>query len=123
MGFYTKYKAVFDNMKVLIAAKDSIEQVFVGEQLKIQDFPVAIINPAQDNISYAAAEKLLENRMTVDVILLAKESEPDNWFESVISPMCDIVDAILADQTITASVSDAWPILFAPGEFRMSGKQ
>jgi len=122
MTFYNSYKAVFDNLRTVISGVSSIKYVLVGEPFKIKSLPTALLMPARDDISYASAEGRLENRLTIDVMILVKETEPEDWFQSVVSPMGDVVDAVLADPTLSGAVLDIYPVYFAPGEFRFPNK-
>ena len=47
-----------------------------------------------------------------------RETEPENWFEDVVSLMSEVLDAFLTDRTLNGTVKDVAPTFFAPGEIR-----
>jgi len=55
-------------------------------------------------------------------VVLIRESDPENWFEEIISPIRDIIDAIFADQTLGATCLIAYPNKGGPGEVTVSNK-
>jgi hypothetical protein len=65
---------------------------------------------------------MLENHVTFSVIVMIRETEPSDWFADIISPMGDVMDAIIADSTLNGTVKDVNPIFFSPGEIRTQGK-
>ena len=119
MGYYAVYRAIFNTIKTVLEAKSNIKQVVLGAPPVIRDLPLALINPDTTEIGQAAIGSLLENRITVEVILILRETEPANWFDEIIVVMGDVVDAVLADRTLAGAAKDIIPIIFAPGEVRM----
>ncbi len=147
MGFYTDYKAVFDAVKGILAyipgvpeipavpAHDdvpavpavpgvpargvaSIKTVLVGEQYSYGNLPKAIISAEPSPINPLSMGKALNVSVFFSVILVIREYEPKDWFEEIIKPMGDVVDAILADRTLGKKVKDCYPVGFAPGEIK-----
>jgi hypothetical protein len=147
MGFYTDYKAIFDAVKTALVyvpavaevpsvpAHDeepeipaipavpakgvsSIKTVLVGEQYSYGNLPKAIISAEPSPISPLSMGKMLNVSVVFSVILVIREYEPKDWFEEIIKPMGDVVDAILADRTLGRKVKDCYPIGFAPGEIK-----
>ena len=147
MGFYTDYKAVFDAVKTVLVyvpavaevpavpAHDgipeipavpavpargvaSIKTVLVGEQFSYGNLPKAIISAEPAPINPLHMGNTLNVSVVFSVILVIREYEPKDWFEEVIKPMGDVVDAILADRTLANKVKDCYPIGFAPGEIK-----
>ena len=147
MGFYTDYKAIFDAVKttlVYVAAVPevpavpahdeepeipaipaipakgvaSIKTVLVGEQYSYGNLPKAIISAEPSPINPLSMGKMLNVSVVFSVILVIREYEPKDWFEEIIKPMGDVVDAILADRTLGRKVKDCYPIGFAPGEIK-----
>ena len=122
MGFYEEYKAVFDQVKSVLEKVEGLKQVFLGENLKLTNFPVAIINPTETVISQAEIGDLLENEITFDVVVVIRETEPEDVFAELVQPLGKICDAILADRTLNNKVKDVRPTFFSPGEIRFKNK-
>ena len=120
--YYDVFKAVFDRVKADLAAVSSIKSVVLGEQFKVADLPMAIINPEVTDISQAVFGSMLENKIGFTVVLMIRETEPSNWFTDIIGVMGDAMDKILADRTLNATVNDVIPTFFSPGEIRTQGK-
>ena len=116
MGFYTSYKAVFDQLDATISAIASIKQTVTGEQFKISSLPLAIINPEDTSITQGEIGDLLECVIGFSVVIVVRETEPEDWFNEVISVMGDVADAILSDRTLNGTVKDVIPTFFSPGE-------
>ena len=122
MGYYETYKAVFDQVKSVLEKVEELKQVVLGETLKLSDLPVAIINPTETNISQAEIGDLLENEVTFDVVVVIRETEPEDVFAELVEPLGKICDAILADRTLNNTVKDVRPTFFSPGEIRFKNK-
>jgi len=120
--FYTSYKNLFDRVKVDLEAVDSIKRVVLGEQFKVTELPMATINPEPTDIALATLGTRLECKVTFSVIVMIRETEPSDWFADILSPMGDVMDAIIADSTLNGTVKDVNPIFFSPGEIRTQGK-
>ena len=87
MGYYEKYKAVFDQVKSTLEKVEELKQVFLGESLKLSDLPVAIINPTETTVNQAEIGDLLENEVTFDVVVVIRETEPEDVFEELVKPL------------------------------------
>ena len=122
MGFYEVYKAVFDQVKSVLEKIEDLKQVVLGESLKLTNLPVAIINPTETTISQAEIGDLLENEVTFDVVVVIRETEPEDVFAELVEPLGKICDAILADRTLNGKVKDVRPTFFSPGEIRFKNK-
>lgn len=122
MGFYTSYKAVFDQLEATISAIASIKQTVTGEQFKISSLPLAIINPEDTNVTQGEIGDLLECAVGFSVTIVVRETEPEDWFADVVSVMGDVVDAILNDRTLNGTVKDAIPTFFSPGEITFKNR-
>ena len=147
LGFYTDYKAIFDAVKTILVyapavaevpavpAHDeepeipavpavpasgvvSIQTVLVGEQFSYGNLPKAIISAEPAPIEPLHMGNTLNVSVVFSVILVIREYEPKDWFAEVIKPMGDVVDAILADRTLSGNAKDCYPIGFAPGEIK-----
>ena len=122
MTYYETYKAVFDRVKTVLEGVASIKQVVVGGQFKLTNLPVAIVNPTETNIGQAVLGEMLENEISFDVVVVIRETEPENWFDEVISILGDVTDAILNDRTLNGTVKDVIPTFFSPGEITFKQK-
>ena len=122
MTYYQAYKAVFDQVKTVLQNVESIKQVVVGGQFKLTNLPVAIVNPTETNIGQAVLGEMLENEISFDVVVVIRETEPENWFDEVISILGDVTDAILNDRTLNGTVKDVIPTFFSPGEITFRQK-
>lgn len=120
--YYDSYKAMFDQVKAFLQALSSIKNVVLGENFKIGDLPMAVINPEPTDISQAVFGSMLECKITFSVVLMIRETEPTNWFTDIVSVMGDVVDKILTDRTLNRTVKDAIPTFFSPGEIRTGNK-
>ena len=116
MGFYETYKAVFDAVATAVAGISGIKQVVMGERFKVKELPLAIVNPEETVAEQAVIGSILKCDIYFTVIILCRETEPEDWFEDVISLMGDVVDSILADRTLGGAAKDVIPVTFVPGE-------
>ena len=96
----------------------SIKSVLVGEQFSYGLLPKAILSAEPAPIEPLHMGRMLNVSVVFSVILVIREYEPKDWFEDVIKPMGDVVDAILADPTLGGKAKDCYPIGFAPGEIK-----
>jgi hypothetical protein len=120
--YYDSYKAMFDQVKAFLQALSSIKNVVLGENFKVGDLPMAVINPEPTDISQAVFGSMLENKISFSVVLMIRETEPTNWFGDIVSIMGDVVDKILSDRTLNSTVKDVLPTFFSPGEIRTQNK-
>ena len=120
--YYDSYKAMFDQVKAFLQTLSSIKNVVLGENFKVGDLPMAVINPEPTDISQAVFGSMLENKITFSVVLMIRETEPTNWFGDIVSIMGDVVDKILSDRTLNSTVKDVLPTFFSPGEIRTQNK-
>ena len=120
--YYNAYKAVFDRVKADLEAVSSIKAVVLGEQFRLTDLPLAIINPEPTEISQATFGSMLDNKIGISIVLMIRETEPSNWFTDIISVMGDALDKILSDRTLNNTVRDIMPTVFGPGEIRTQNK-
>jgi hypothetical protein len=113
---------MFDQIKAFLQTLSSIKNVVLGENFKVGDLPMAVINPEPTDISQAVFGSMLENKISFSVVLMIRETEPTNWFTDIVSVMGDVVDKILTDRTLNGTVKDAIPTFFSPGEIRTGNK-
>jgi hypothetical protein len=120
--YYDSYKTIFDRIKAGLEAVSSIKNVVLGEQFKVTNLPMAVVNPEETEISQAAFGSMLTNNINFSVVLVIRETEPTNWFTDIVSVMGDALDKILTDRTLNNTVKDVVPTFFSPGEIRTGGK-
>lgn len=120
--YYDAYKAVFDQVKTELEAVSSLKNVVLGEQFRLTEMPMAVINPEPTEISQATFGSMLENKIGFSIILMIRETEPSNWFTDIVSIMGDVVDKIFSDRTLNGTTKDVLPTFFSPGEIRTQGK-
>jgi hypothetical protein len=120
--YYDVFKAVFDRVKADLEAVSSIKSVVLGEQFRLTELPLAVINPEPTEISPAAFGGMLDNKIGISIALMIRETEPSNWFTDIISVMGDAMDKILSDRTLNNTVRDIIPTVFGPGEIRTQNK-
>jgi hypothetical protein len=113
---------MFDQVKAFLQTLSSIKNVVLGENFKVGDLPMAVINPEPTDISQAVFGSMLKNKITFSVVLMIRETEPTNWFGDIVSIMGDVVDKILSDRTLNSTVKDVLPTFFSPGEIRTQNK-
>jgi len=120
--YYDVFKAVFDRVKADLEAVSSIKSVVLGEQFRLTELPLAVVNPEPTEISPAAFGGMLDNKIGISIVLMIRETEPSNWFTDIISVMGDAMDKILSDRTLNNTVRDIIPTVFGPGEIRTQNK-
>jgi len=122
MGFYDDYKAVFDAVKAAIQTKNTIKTVILGEQFTMGDLPKAIINAEPSPVGPLEMGDYLSVKVNFSVVLVILTYEPKDWFTDIIAVMGDVVDAVLADRTLTGKAENCVPTGFAPGEIKFQDK-
>ena len=116
MGFYDLYYNVFTAVKNCLENVSSIKQVNLGEALRLQNLPLAVISPRETSLERGAFQHVLNVRISFDVVIIIRETEPSDWFNEIVSVMCDAFDALMSDDTLGGAVKGLTPTLFAPGE-------
>ena len=149
-SFYTAYEAVFSAVKEVldyvpavpavpaIPAHDGIPEVpevpgvpasgvaktvFVGENFALTpDTPVVLIDASSSSVKPMEMGAGLEVTVRMNLLVLVRESAPEDWFDGVIDVMGKVVDAVLADRTLSGAVQDIYPTNFAPGSISYRSK-
>ncbi len=134
-SFYTAYKAVFSAVKSAldyvpavpgepgVPASGVAKTVFVGENFALTpDIPVVLIDASSSPIAPLEMGSALEVTVRMNLLVLVRESAPADWFDGVIDVMGDVVDALLADRTLSGTVKDIYPTNFSPGSISYRGK-
>jgi hypothetical protein len=115
-GFLGPYIAVFNAVKAALQTKSSIKTVILGEQFSLGDLPKAVINVMGAPITQETLGSIKRVKANFEVILVIREYEPKDWLIDILPVMCDVVDAILANQTLGGLVLDCAPTGLFPGE-------
>jgi hypothetical protein len=122
-GFYEAYKPIFEAVQSQISSKSTVKTVILGEKFSLGNYPKAVINAEpSDDIKPGAFGQVLEVPVRFSVVLVVREYEPEDWFDDIIKVMCDVVDAVLADRTLSGHVKDCLLTGFAPGEIKFQDK-
>jgi hypothetical protein len=100
----------------------SLKTVVLGEQFTLGDLPKAIINAEESPINQAALGSSLSVKVNFSVICVIRDYAPKDWFIDIIPVMADVVDAILADRSLSGSVMDVTPTGFYPGDLKFDDK-
>jgi hypothetical protein len=123
VGFYEAYKPIFEAVQSQISSKSTVKTVILGEKFSLGSYPKAVINAEpSDDIKPNTFGQTLEVPVRFSVILIVREYEPEDWFDDIIKVMCDVVDAVLADRTMSGHVKDCLLAGFAPGEIKFQDK-
>ena len=96
--------------------------MLLGEQFTLGQLPKAVVNALPSPISQETLGELLEVKVNFSVILVINEYQPKDWFQDIIAVMADVVDAVLADRTLSGKAADVIPTSFAPGEIKFENK-
>src|SRR5665647_560459 len=149
-SFYTAYKTVFTALKSVldyvpavpavpgvpahdeepeipevpgVPAYGVAKTVFVGENFALTpDTPVILIDASSSSVVPLEMGSMLDVTVRVNLLVLVRESAPADWFDGIIDVMGDVVDAILADRTLSGAVKDIYPTNFSPGSISYRGK-
>jgi hypothetical protein len=149
-SFYTAYKAVFTALKSVLdyvpavpgvpgvpahdgepeipeipalPASGVAKTVFVGENFALTpDIPVVLIDASSSSVKPLEMGAGLEVTVRMNLLVLVRESAPADWFDGIINVMGDVVDAILANRTLSGAVQDIYPTNFAPGSISYRSK-
>ena len=105
----------------MLTAISGLKQVVKGERFKVTKLPLAVINPEEVPIEQGVIGTMLSCDVYFTVIVICRETEPEDWFADVISLMGDVMDAVLADRKLSSTVQDCIPVGFTPGEITIQG--
>jgi len=134
-SFYTAYKAVFSAVKSVldyvpavpgvpgVPASGVAKTVFVGENFALTpETPVILIDASSSSIAPLEIGSALDVTVRINLLVLVRESVPQDWFDGIINVMGDVVDAILTDRTLGGAVQDIYPTNFSTGSISYRGK-
>lgn len=122
MGFKESYKNVLDKVKAAIESIPSLKRINIGEAARVSELPMAIVIPRETRIARTPLPHTLECRLTFDIIIVIRETEPESWLKNIIEPMGDVLEALLSDDTLSGAVKSLTPTLFSPGEITAQNK-
>jgi len=122
MGFYDTYRLVFNAVKTKLEAVSSIKRVVLGEQFRLTKLPMAIINPGPVSLSHSDLGGFFEVTVGVEVFLIIRQTEPADVFADIVAKLDDVIDAVLADQSLSSTVKGVERVSKAVGEIRFREK-
>ena len=122
MTYHTFYEGIYDAVKAAVDGVAALNQVVCGERFVLQDTPCAIINPGEVAIEQQDAGPALYCGISIEVVLIIRENEPDDWFDDVVEILGAILDAVIADRSLGGLVLDIMPVRFAPAEIRIQSR-
>ena len=122
MGYYQTFNNVFSQVKTTLESVGSLKQVVLGEQFRLSNLPLAIINPTSSTFTQGEIGDTLKNTLEFDVLVIIRETEPENWFSDIVQPMSAVVDAVLSDRTLNGKVEDCTPVSFEPSQIKMANR-
>jgi hypothetical protein len=106
-----------------VPATGVAKTVFVGENFALTpDTPVILIDASSSPITSLEMGSTLNVTVQMNLLVLVRESAPADWFDGIIDVMGDVVDAILANRTLSGAVQDIYPTNFAPGSISYRSK-
>ena len=149
-SFYSAYHAVFSAVKTVldyvpavpavpgvpahdgepeiaevpaVPASGVAKTVFVGENFALTpDTPVILVDASSSSVGPLEMGSALDVTVRMNLLVLVRESAPADWFDGIIDVMGDVVDALLADRTLSGAVQDIYPTSFSPGSIMYRGK-
>lgn len=129
MGFKAEYTAIFDALEALIKALPVIKDVIYKKEGRgvIRKLPCVFINPGRWMLEPADSEMIASvDNYALDIrgqlVILIREGDAENWFDEILDPISDIVDAIIADPTLGGTCLHAWPYAGGPGDINFQNK-
>lgn len=121
MTWKERYQTIFNRIETILKGVASIKTVSVGGALRLEELPLALVTPRETSLTPAAMGTLSECRLTFDVLLFIRETEPGSLLDDIVPAMGDALDT-LNHNTLDGTVDDLYPILFAPGEITYLNK-
>ncbi|MEM2177033.1 MAG: hypothetical protein QXN34_06875 [Archaeoglobaceae archaeon] len=122
MSFKEVYESIFQAIKNILLNISSIKAVNIGEMLKLTDLPLAVVIPRDMRFEKAGFSRMLQCTLNIDIIIMIRETEPENWFADIIVPMSDVLEALLVNDALNSIVKSLMPTFFSPGEITARNK-
>lgn len=116
MGLLEQYQALFEKVKEALQGVSSLKSILIGEAFRLGELPTALVTPREMVGERLAMASILEYTVNFDVLILIRETEPEDWFTEIIPIMCEAFDALMGDDTLGGKVKALTPTLFSPGE-------
>lgn len=109
----------FDDLATEVAKADSggVTVILGGPMRYGVGFPKAIINFLGSPVT-KAYDGGYELTVNAEIVLVVREAVPEDSFEDIVDLLCDIVDEVVDDATISGSCDDCWPTFLSPAEIR-----
>jgi len=80
-----------------------------------ESMPCALINSGPQQLDKIAMSDDYNARLQLEVLLIIRETEPENWLTDVNALLDGAVNAILDDATLGGSVDDIVNVVSTPG--------
>ena len=129
MGFESVYTAIFDDIHDTIKALSIIKQVIYKREGRgvIRKLPCVFINPGMATLALTDSPMIASTdnyalEIRGRLVVLIREGDSETWFEDILEPIGEIVDAIMADSTLGGTCLHAWVSAVAPGETTFQNK-
>jgi len=123
MPYNTAYEAIVTKMVALLEGISTIKKVFAGKtsSFRLSKLPLAIIEPPEEEATKISLDQFLLVG-TFDVYIIIRETVPANWFSDISALTGAVIDAVMADRTLTGSVKDIHWTFHSPGQITVSNK-
>ena len=123
MGFHeSAYKPVFTAVETMLGTVTSIKKVVLGEQFRVAKLPMAIINPGRVVLEHHLVARTWRVTVGVQIVVIIRETEPDDVFEDITAKLNSILDTLLADETLAGSCKGLSVTEMDAGEIRFRNK-
>lgn len=99
----TKYNAIITALANQISG--CVSQVAYGESFAIKTLPAALIIPDFDDMRCLLGGDQWDTVSNIGIKVIACDTDIDDHFKNVMATMNSIVDAIIADDTLSGNVS------------------
>jgi len=121
MSFKQKYLNVLSAIQSTLQNCSSVKTVVLGERFKLGELPQAVVNVADMKISSSAMSRL-QAVLNFQVIIIIRETEPENWVTNIVDIMADVLEQFYSDKTLGGSVDYIYPTFFSPGRITFENK-
>ncbi|MEM0010791.1 MAG: hypothetical protein QXT84_03750 [Candidatus Bathyarchaeia archaeon] len=122
MTWFEAYNQIFQQVKAVLDGIAEIKNVSLGGAFRITELPLTVVIPRETRINQGSLQNMLKCELFFDIIIFIRETEPEDWFNEIISLMAKVFDAFISDRTLNNTVLDLIPIIFSPGEITALNK-
>lgn len=122
MTWFDLYSQIFQQIKSILENISEIKSVSLGGAFRITSLPLTVVIPRETRISQATLSNTLKCELLFDIIIFIRETEPEDWFNEIISVMGKVFDHFISNRTLNNMVLDLIPQIFSPGEITALNK-